>query len=120
MIAALILIAHAAVAVYAFAHYRKEGMGEGLLAVAFVVVVFSVGWTISTMLAKIVFPTDLAAHWISNLQGSATSRIIAKELTTDTFSLVLLACIEGVFYYFYLRSERMDGGKNKRADRPKM
>lgn len=111
MIAVLILIAHAAAAVYAFMKYRKEGIGEGILATAFVVIIFSVGWTISTMLAKIVFPTDLAAHWISNLQGSATSRTIAKELTLDTFSLVLLTCIECVFYYFYLRSERNNGGK---------
>ena len=120
MIAALILIAHAAAAVYAFVKYRKEGTSEGLLAVAFVVIIFSVGWTISTMLAKLVFPTDLAAHWISNLQGSATSRIFAKELTIDTFSLVLLICIEYVFYYFYLRSERNDGGKNPAGGQPEV
>jgi len=111
MIAALILFAHAAAAVYAFVKYRKEGISEGLLAVAFVVIIFSVGWTISTMLAKVIFPTDLAAHWIRNLQESVTWRFFAKELTVDTFSLVLLICIEFVFFSIYLRSERNDGGK---------
>ncbi len=105
MIAALILIVHGAACVYAFFRYRKEGIGEGILAVAFVIIIFSVGWTITTMLAKLVYPYGLVEQWISALQGSHLSRLFAKELSIDTFSLLLLTIAESFFYYYYLRSE---------------
>ena len=104
MIAASILFIHLVAAVYAFFKYKKEGVGEGFLAVGFIVIVFSVGWTISTMVAKVVFPSELVGHWIAGLRDAQTSRVLAKELTVDTCSLVLLTVGEIVFYYFYLRS----------------
>lgn len=104
MIAATILVIHLCAAVYSYAKYKKEGVGEGLLAVAFVVIVFSVGWTISTMISKMIFPSTFVAHWISGLQDSHLSQILSKELTVDTCSLVFLTLGEIVFYYFYLRS----------------
>ena len=109
MIDAAIFVLHFAACVYAFLRYRKEGLSEGVLAVAFVVIIFSVGWTITTMLAKIVFPYPLVEEWIRNLQGSALSRRFAKELTMDTFSLVVLTIGEAFFYYFYLQP----GGKKE-------
>jgi len=111
MIAATILALHFIAAVYAFLKYRKEGTGEGLIAVAFVVVIFSVGWTISTMISKLVFPAELAARLIAQLQETRTSRLVAKELTIDTFSLVLLTAGEIVFYYFFLKPGLEKGGK---------
>jgi len=107
MIASFVFLLHFLAAAYAFFKYRKEGIGEGLLAVAFVVIVFSVGWTITTVISKAVFPSDLVARWIAHLQDSRVSRSIAKELTVDTLSLVLLTIAEIFFYYFYLKS----GGK---------
>lgn len=115
MIAAFIFVIHFVAAVYAFLRYKKEGMGEGFLAVAFVVIIFSVGWTISTMISKVVFPNELVRHWIEGLQGSYYSRLLAKELTIDTFSLVLLTLGEIIFYYFYLRSGD-DQGKPQLQD----
>jgi hypothetical protein len=114
MIAALIFVGHFVICLYAFAKYKKEGIGEGLLAVAFVVIIFSVGWTISTMISKVIFPSSLAAQWIVDLQGSRIAKLIAKELTIDTFSLVLLTISEGFFYYFYFRSvsKRKHGTRN--------
>ena len=103
MIDGFIFVIHFAACVYAFFRYRKEGVSEGILAVAFVVIIFSVGWTITTMLAKLVYPYQLVQEWIGNLQGSTFSRLIAKELRLDTFSLVVLTIGEAVFYYFYLR-----------------
>lgn len=116
MISASILAIHCIAAVYAFFKYKKDGIGEGLLAVAFVVVIFSVGWTISTMISKIVFPTELAGSWIAQLQETRVSRMIAKEITIDTFSLLLLTIGEAVFYYYYLRSGRESGKNNVRGD----
>jgi hypothetical protein len=115
MIAALIFLAHLIAAVYAFLKYRREGVGEALLAVAFVVIIFSVGWTLTTMVAKIIFPSELAARWISGMQDSSFSRALAKELTIDTLALLLLVVSEGFFYYFYLRSETK--GHRRTADR---
>ncbi len=111
MIAAVILTAHLAACIYAFLRYRKEGVGEGILAAAFVIIIFSVGWTIATMVAKLVYPTQLVGQWIAALQGSYTSRLFAKELSIDTFSLILLTVAESFFYYYYLRSEGKQGGK---------
>ena len=104
MIAAAILIVHLAACIYAFIAFKKEGIGEGVLAAAFVVIIFSVGWTITTMLAKLVYPYQLVGRWVEGLQGTATSRFLAKELTIDTFALVLLTVGECFFYYYYLRS----------------
>ena len=109
MIAAAIFALHFAACIYAYIKYRKEGVSEGILAVAFVVIIFSVGWTITTMLAKLVFPYELVEGWVRDLQGSVLSRRLAKELSVDTFSLVVLTIGEAVFYYFYLRS----GGKGE-------
>jgi uncharacterized membrane protein YgaE (UPF0421/DUF939 family) len=115
MIAAFIFLLHFFAAVYAFVKYKKDGIGEGFLAVAFVVIIFSVGWTITTMIAKVTFPGTLVASWIASLQGTHFSRLFAKELTIDTFSLVLLTIGEGFFYYFYLQSEE-DKAKRKQKD----
>ncbi len=111
MVAALIFLIHIVAAIYAFLKYKKEGMGEGLLAAAFVVIIFSVGWTISTMVAKLVFPSTLVSGWISQLQETRLSRMVAKELTIDTFSLVLLSIGEGLFYYFYLQTGEQKGNQ---------
>jgi hypothetical protein len=117
MIAAFIFLIHFFIAVYAFVKHKKDGMGEGLLAAAFVVIIFSVGWTISTMVSKVFFPSDLVAKWIIHLQGSQLSRLFAKELTIDTFSLLLLTLCEAVFYYFYLGSGREQGKQKHRENR---
>lgn len=113
MIAALIFLIHFGAAVYAFLKFKKEGIGEGWLAVAFVVIIFSVGWTVTTMVAKIIYPSDLVARWVSQLQATRVERTFAKELTIDTFSLILLTVGEAVFYYFYL-------GTGKDSERSKI
>jgi hypothetical protein len=115
MIAAFIFLLHFCAVVYAFVKYKKDGIGEGFLAVAFVVIIFAVGWTISTMITKIVYPDVLVARWIAGLQATRYSRMVAKELTIDTFSLVLLTIGEGFFYYFYLPAGE-DEEKKKQND----
>ncbi|HTP12496.1 MAG TPA: hypothetical protein VMM37_02670 [Bacteroidota bacterium] len=109
MIDGFIFVIHFAACVYGFFRYRKEGLSEGILAVAFVVIIFSVGWTITTMLVKLVYPYDLIQAWVRSLQGSAFSRLLAKELRLDTFSLVILTIGESFFYYFFLRTVAKNG-----------
>ncbi len=109
MIAAAIFALHFVACIYAFLKYRKDGVGEGILAVAFVIIIFSVGWTITTMLARVLFPYRLVEGWIGMLQGSTFSRRVAKELSIDTFSLLLLTIGEAFFYYYFLRSGKKKG-----------
>lgn len=113
MIAAFVLIVHGIAALYAFLRYKKNGISEGFIAVGFVVIIFSVGWTISTMVCKLVFPTEFIARWLSGLPDSVLARQLSKEFTVDTCSLVLLTLGEIVFYYFYLKS----GDDSRKQDR---
>lgn len=90
MIAALILGLHVFVGIYAFwTRGKSAGWGEGVLALAFVGVIFSVGWTIMTMLVSLVFAPEGFAAWFNR----------------DTIALALLTIAEGSFYYFFLRSD---------------
>jgi hypothetical protein len=113
MINAAILVLHGVAAIYVLFLYKKEGVGDGLLAVGFVVIIFAVGWTISTMISKIIYPATLAAAWIARLQQTHVERLMAKEITIDTFSLVLLTLGEVLFYYFYLKGENRGKEKQK-------
>jgi hypothetical protein len=73
--------------------WQKEGLGEGVLAVFFVCLIFFVGWSMSTFLIKLLLsPEGL---------GGIFNR--------DAISLLLLTAAEGVFYYFYLRGDSPEG-----------
>jgi hypothetical protein len=95
MIAAVILGLHGVAGVYAFWTRRKKGgWSEGILAIAFVGVIFSVGWTIMTMLTSLVMEPEGLAVWFNR----------------DTVTLTLLTVAEGLFYYFFLRSGNEEPG----------
>lgn len=70
--------------------YQKEGMSAGLLSVGFIVLIFSVGWSISSFLLKY-------------LIGEAGFGLL---LNRDSLSLLLLTAAECVFYFFYFRDDR--------------
>ena len=90
MVAAIILGLHILGALYAFiSRMRKDGWSEGILALAFVGVIFSVGWTIMTMLTSLFLEPEGFAKWLNR----------------DAVTLALLTIAEGVFYYFFLRGE---------------
>lgn len=115
MISGFILVAHGAAAVYAFFRYRKESSSEGFLAVAFFVLVFSVGWTISTMVTSPLLNADVFSQWYQEPAESDFSRIAKRELNRDTMVLLLVTTCETVFYYFYLKSEKKSGGGKSTA-----
>ena len=94
MVEVSIFALHGVAAVYAFVPRRKEGgLAEGFLAVAFVAIIFSVGWTIMTMLTRLVFGQEGLATWFNR----------------DAITLTLLTIGEAVFYYFFLRSDKESG-----------
>jgi hypothetical protein len=69
--------------------WQEEGLGEGILAVFFVALIFFVGWGMTSFIMKIIMSPEGF--------GSFFDR--------DSASLALLTAMELVFYYFYLRSD---------------
>ncbi len=91
MISGFILALHVIGGIYAlWTRGKSAGWGEGVLALTFVGVIFTVGWTVVTMLVSLVFPPEGLAEWF----------------TRDTIALALLTIAEGFFYYFFLRSDK--------------
>lgn len=70
--------------------YQKEDIGSAFLSVGFIVLIFSVGWTISTFVLK----------YLMNEVG------FGMWLNRDAFSLLLLTIGEAIFYYNYYSEEK--------------
>ena len=88
MIELVVFYLHTIAAVTAFTHqYQREGPGAGALAVGFMGIIFSVGWSISTFLLKLVVSEKGMGLWFNR----------------DAMSLTLLTIAEAIFYYLYLR-----------------
>ncbi|HLP15903.1 MAG TPA: hypothetical protein VK470_06585 [Bacteroidota bacterium] len=88
MIALIIFYVHIVAVVAAFAHqYQKEGLGGGLLTVGFFGIIFAVGWSISTLILKLIIADQGFGIWLDR----------------STLSLVLLTAAEAVFYHYYYR-----------------
>ena len=88
MIEVAIFYLHSLAAIGAFTkRWQDEGLGEGILGVAFMALIFSVGWTISTFCVRLLVPEK------------GFSRIFDR----DALSLIFLTIGEAVFYYFYLK-----------------
>ena len=113
MVPAFIYILHLALIIYAFMKYKKEGIGEGLLAVAFIGIIFAVGWTIATILTNLLFAFDWFETWYWQHLDSWILLRIRKEFSRDTISLLILTGIEIVFYYCCFIDK---GDKSKEKD----
>ncbi len=72
--------------------WQEEGIGEGILAVFFVALIFFVGWGMTSFVMKIFMSPE----------G------LGKFFDRDSASLALLTVMESVFYYFYLRTDEAE------------
>ena len=114
MVAAYIFFLHIVLVVFVFIKYKKETIGEGLLAIAFVGIIFAVGWTIGSILTNLLFAPDWFIKWYWQPLDSWVWRNIRKEISRDTISLLILTALEIGFYYFYILTEsEKDNGKKK-------
>jgi hypothetical protein len=112
MAAAYIFILHIVAAGYAFISRKKsDGLSEGLLAVAFMSIVFAVGWTISTMLTNLLFTPEFFIKWYYHQTDSLLLRTLRKEINRDTISLLILSFGEVGFYYLFLKGTHEEGKK---------
>jgi hypothetical protein len=109
MVPAYIFLLHLVLIIYAFIRYKKEGIGEGLLAIAFIGIIFAVGWTIATILTNLLFSFDWFEKWYWQHLDSWILLRIRKEFSRDTISLLILTGIEIVFYYYFF----IDQGKKQ-------
>jgi hypothetical protein len=69
--------------------WQEEGTKEGILSVIFMVLIFFVGWSMTSFIVKMLLPA----------QG------IAKSFDNDAAALTLLTMAEAIFYYFYFKGE---------------
>ena len=91
MVALFVFYLHTIAAVYGFTdQYQEEGISAGALAVAFMGIIFSVGWSITTFILK----------YLIDEKG------FGLYFNRDAMSLTLLTLGEAVFYYFYLRGAK--------------
>ena len=117
MVAAYIFFLHIVLVVFVFVKYKKESLGEGFLAAAFVGIIFAVGWTIGSILTNLLFAPEWFIKWYWQPLDSWVWRNVRKEISRDTISLLILTTIEIVFYYFYILTEsKQDNGKKKEKD----
>lgn len=106
MVAFFIFLLHAFAFAYGFVSRKKAGgLSEGFLALAFMGIVFAVGWTISTMLTNLLFTPEFFIKWYYQHTSSYFFRILRQEISRDTISLLFLTFGELGFYYLYLAGE---------------
>ncbi len=90
MVPLLVFYLHIVGAAAAFTRrWQEEGLGEGILAVFFVALIFFVGWGMTSFVMRILMAPE----------G------FGKAFDRDSASLTLLTILEAVFYYFYLRGD---------------
>jgi len=116
MVAAFIFILHFLLVVYAFIKYKKESIGEGFLAIAFVGIIFAVGWTIAAILTNLLFAPEWFIKWYWQPLDSWFWRTVRKEISRDTISLLFLIAMEIAFYYFYFISDVKQEKETKKEE----
>jgi ABC-type Fe3+-siderophore transport system permease subunit len=90
MITAFIFFAHFFFAIYIFTKkWQNENLKAAFLNLALIGILFSVGWTITTMIAQIFMEPD----------G------FGIQFNRDTFALTLLSIGEFIFYRIYYKDE---------------
>lgn len=91
MVELLVFYVHVvAVATMFTKRWQDEGLSEGFLVVFFMVLIFFVGWSITTFLMKLVVEKEGFGMFLDR----------------DAASLLLLTVGESILYYFYLRDDR--------------
>jgi hypothetical protein len=90
MIEVILFYFHAVFFAYIFAkNYVEHNLVNAILSTIFVVIIFTVGWTLSAFIVGFFIPDE------------GLSRVLTKA----SFSLGLLTILEVIFYKFYFSKE---------------
>lgn len=117
MIPVIIFYLHTIFAVYAFSKsFQVEGILQAFLNTGFIIILFSVGWTISDLFVGFVIssngylidmPTDKVYLSILKISGFFTPGQGKGVLNPkDSISLIVLSVMEYYFYKFYFRETK--------------
>jgi len=93
MISIFIFYIHFVGAVYAFVKgYVDHSVTDGFMTLAFVAIIFSVGWTIAGFIVRFFLPAGGFGPW----------------LDSDTISLIIVSILEALLYltYFKVRKKK--------------
>lgn len=114
MVAGTILFLHFCAALYAFFKYKKDSLTDGFLAVGLFLIVFAVGWTLSSLFTNFVFSIEAFHQWYYRPLETDFWVRVRKEFNSDTISLLLLTIGEGLFYYiiFFASPEKKNSQKD--------
>lgn len=107
MVAGTILFLHFCAVLYAFFKYKKDSLTDGFLAVGLFLIVFAVGWTLSSLFTNFIFSIEAFHQWYYRPLETDLWVRVRKEFNSDTISLILLSIGEGAFYYFVFFSSQM-------------
>ncbi len=72
--------------------WQEEGTGEAVLSIAFMALIFFVGWGMASFIVKLILPPEGLGNFFNR----------------DTAGLTLLTLAEAFFYYFYFRGDAPD------------
>jgi len=91
MIELLVFYVHIVALVTMFTkRWQEEGWSEAFLVVFFMALIFFVGWSITSFIAKLLMDEEGFGLFLNR----------------DAVSLLLLTIGEGILYYFYLRDDK--------------
>ena len=110
MISAAIFLLHGILAVVLGVRGWRKTRADATLGVALVVLVFAVGWTLSTFVTNLAWPERGVGILIDDWRDSELKRFLYREIQSDTASLLLLTMGELPFYIFYLRKGKEHSG----------
>lgn len=112
MIILIIFILHALFVGYIFIKKSKhESLGSAFQNTIFIVIIFSVGWTILTLLLNLfVEPQGLGSLVLKEFWGTK-DQIISFD--RDTITLTILTIVEFFFFRGYYRELFISNGKEK-------
>ena len=111
---------HTIFACYVFVRtYQREGIVQSLLNIAFIIIIFTVGWTISDLLVGFIVSAD--GYSISLPQSKTLLSLIKATgffkpgsngygwiSPKDSVSLLFLSTIEVFFYRFYFKNTKVN------------
>ena len=98
MITALIFFAHLIFGLVIFTKkWQDESVSAGFLNLTLIAILFTVGWTIAGMIAKLFMET----------------KGLGIQFDRDTFSLTILSIAEYFFYRFYYKEDATVTDKEK-------
>lgn len=120
MITGLIFSIHLIFIIYIFVKkIKKESTSSGFISVAFIIIIFAVGWSLASFFANNIIPQSFYNFTIKQLQPAIeiiaylSSAILKKplinpneswkEINGDSFGLILLTIGEIFFYKIYFK-----------------